>query len=383
MSTLAKAEEISHNRSARAKELRAKGKKIMGYLCCNVPLEMMRAVDIIPYRILGNVEEPVTLADAHLETCLCPFIRSCFDIAMKGEYDFLDGWVIPHSCDNVAATYHLFRYYLSPPYCHFLDVPHVIHLGSHKFFKEEMLFLKRDLEQLAGKEISPQALNEAIKLYNENRDLVRELYELRKEDPPLVSGSEMTQIMVAAMSLPVEECNEWLRSVVKEVKERKDGPEKKAARILIWGGPIDNPGFIRLVEESGANVVVDDQCMGTRHFFADVEITEDPLDGLVLRYLDKIQCPRTCRGEEATTYKGNLGQRFSYILDYARDFKANGVILQILRFCDSHAYELPDLRDYLREAGLPVLALDHEYSLSAIGPLKTRIQAFVEMIGSK
>ncbi|PIU57660.1 MAG: hypothetical protein COS88_00500, partial [Chloroflexi bacterium CG07_land_8_20_14_0_80_51_10] len=84
----------------RAKELHDQGKKAMGYLCCYVPLEFMTALDIVPYRIMGNVNEPITEADVHMETIVCPFIRSAFDIALKGDLSFCDGLVIPHTCDS-------------------------------------------------------------------------------------------------------------------------------------------------------------------------------------------------------------------------------------------------------------------------------------------
>lgn len=373
--------EIYQNRDKRAKDLKAQGSKIIGYFCCHPPLELLTAADMIPYRITGQVREPVTLADAYIETVVCPYMRSCFDMAMKGRYDFLDGLVFPHTCDPVEKAHHVWRYYLKPAYFHYINVPHMVHPPSYGFFKAELRAFKKSIEQYSGSEVSDMSLREAIDLHNENRALVRELYELRKKDPPLLSGTEMTQIIVAAMSIPVTECNHLLASVIDEVKNRKHLPQRREARVLVYGSEIDDIAFIQLIEECGASVVVDDLCLGTRYYWYDVERTDDPLDGLATRYLDKIPCPRTYKDFPGTR-RADLDNRFRYLLNFARDFSVNGVILYIIRFCDTHEFDVPDVIDYLRDAGLNVLHLEDDYSLGTMMQLRTRIQAFLEMIAT-
>ena len=137
-----------------------------------------------------------------------------------------------------------------------------------------------------------------------------------------------------------------------------------------------------MIEELGANVVVDDSCIGTRYFWNDVEKTIDPMDGLATRYLAKIYCPHTIRGkgEGWASYKEDLDERFGHIKSMAHDFYVAGVILYIMRQCDLHQYDVPELRDYLTKEGLPVLNLESDYTMGAIGALRTRIEAFLEMI---
>ncbi len=371
---LAAAKEIYQNRDRRARELKGEGKNIIGYLCCYPPLEIITAAGAVPYRIMGNVREPVTQADAYLEPIWCPYIRSCFDLAIKGKFDFLEGFVSPHSCDIVQRIYDIWKYYIKPAYSHFIDVPHMVdYPSSHQFFKEGLTRFKKSIEEFTANSISDQSLLEAIELHNRNRALMRQLYELRKQDPPLLSGTEVTQVIVASMSLPAEEANELVSGVIEEVKGRKDGPEKKSARVLVYGSEIDDVAFIEMVEESGANVVMDDLCIGTRHHWHEVEKTKDPLDGIVSRYLEKIMCPRTYRA-------GKANERLRYLFDYAKEFNANAVILYIIRFCDTHEFDVPDVRDYLREMGLPVLHIEDDYSTTTMMQFKTRVQAFLEMI---
>jgi benzoyl-CoA reductase/2-hydroxyglutaryl-CoA dehydratase subunit BcrC/BadD/HgdB len=312
---------------------------------------------------------------------MCPFIRSCFDLAIKEKYDFLDGMVMPHSCDTIVKVYDIWRYYKPYDFTHFVNVPHMVHQSSLKFFKIELQLLRKALEKFAGSELGDDKLRRAIKLHNEYRALLRELYDLRKPDPPLLSGAEVTKILVASMTIPVQEANELLPQVIEDIKRRREGgPEKRAARVLVYGSEMDDMAFIKLVEDCGANVVMDDLCTGTRHFWYDVPLTADPLDGMVNRYLDKIPCPRTYR-QTPGGHEADLENRFGYLKQFAQDFKVNATILYIIRYCDTQELDVPDVRDYLKGQGYPVLHLEDDYNLTTIGQLRTRIQAFLEMIG--
>jgi len=109
---LARASAVYHNRRRRAEELKAAGKKIIGYLCAYPPLEMMTALDIVPFRLLGDINEPISKADSCLPSVVCPFIRSTLDLGLKQRYEFLDGVVMAHSCDVAEKTAHIWN---TPP----------------------------------------------------------------------------------------------------------------------------------------------------------------------------------------------------------------------------------------------------------------------------
>jgi len=403
MEGLARAREIYQDRTCRVRELKAEGKKIIGYLCIYPVLEIMTALDLVPYRIFGDMKEPITKADACLPTVVCPFIRSALDLGLKGKYDFLDGVVFSHVCDVAEKTAHIWRTYLNPPYSHFIDTPHTTHKASQEQHKEELKDFKKTLEAFSGKELSSKMLFSAIEAHNQQRALVRELYELRKPDPPLISGTETLQVMSALMSIPLEEGNILLRDVISEIKERKDGPQKKPVRLLIWGSIIDDLPLISMIEDMGANLVMDDTCVGSRFYFSDVELTPDPLDGLAYRYLVELKCPRTFKeatsGETLSTgshqpvsagqtvpevgrkdHLTDLRNRFSYLKDYAQEWNVQGVILQSLKYCDIHGYEVPGLRDYFDSLDLPNTYLEHDYSEGGLAALRTRAQAFLEII---
>ena len=376
---LARAEQIYQNRNQKAKELKAEGKKIIGYLCSFTPVEMITAVDLVPYRITGSMRESIALADAYLETIACPFTRSCLDIALKGSYDFLDGFVVPHACDNIVKLYEIWTYNIKHAYAHFVNVPHTLSKASFEFFEAELGTFKRSLERFSGRELTAEGLRQAIQLHNEQRVLIRKLYELRKQDPPLLSGTEMTKVIVAVMSTPVTEANELLQATIEEVQARRDGPQIKPARLMVCGTGNEETTFIEVVEESGANVVIDDLCFGTRPYWFEVEMDDNPLAGIARSYLEKLNCPRTYR-QSPGSHPADLENRFGYLYEFAKDFKVNGIILYINRYCDTHAFDAPEVKEYLKGKGLPVLEIEGDYPLGGIAGLKTRIQALLETV---
>ena len=377
---MSKVERYYEDYGIRARELKKEGKTVIAYLCSLVPMEIITAAGLVPFRIRGNVNEPITKGDTNLETIACPFIRSCFDLSVKGWYDFCDGIVIPHACDSMARTYSTWRYTLGLPYSHFINVPHTVSGPSMEFFRQELNTFRKSLGRFAQKEIADSDLTEAIHLYNENRDKAKALYELRKSDPPLISGTEISRILTVGMSLPVTESNELFAEVLEELTQRKEAPVHKAPRIMVDGACIDNIDFVKLIEDSGANVVVDSLCIGTRDYLPYTDVGGDPLDALARRYLDKINCPRTYREKAEGTYEKDLASRFGDIGSLGKEFKVDGVILYVYKYCDPFGFEVPARKAYLDSLNIPVLYLEDEYSAGTIGRLRTRIQAFLEVI---
>jgi bcr-type benzoyl-CoA reductase subunit C len=376
---LAKATEIYHNRNKRALELKAEGKKIFGYFCCYAPLELLTTLDIVPFRVLGDMEEPITMSDAHLPSVMCVFYRSCLDIALKGRYGFFEGVVGTHACDAAQRVSQMWRNLMVTSYDFFLDLPHTKRGTAIQFFKDQMVYFKESLEEYTGSRIIDSALEEAIVFHNRQRALVRDLYDLRKDDPPLITGSEVLPVMISLMCIPVDEGIELLEQVIAEVKERSDVPQKRAERVLVWGSLIDNMAMTELIENSGLNIVMDDTAIGSRPFMHDVAMDGDPLHNLTRHYLEDIMCPRTFI-ETDSPYSKHLEKRFGYIKGFIEEWDVNGVLLNLIRNCDPHGYEVPTMKDYLESLGMPVLLIEQNYSTASLEPFRTRVQAFRESI---
>ncbi len=356
----------------RIRRIKAKsGKPVIGYLCCFAPPEIISAAGAIPYRIMGRPGEDNSAADAYVEPYGCTYVRNILARAVRGELDFLDGLVISHSCDMVQRLYGIWTYYHPLPYSYMFNVPHQVSPWAQDFFKRELGFFQESLEKFTGHDIDPDSLKDTLTAYNLNRSLVRELYALRKENPPLVKGSEILDLLIDGGTLPPEDFTALLREKLAEAKlrSRLGG---KGPRIMVWGSVMDDPALLLIIEEAGGRVVADDTCIGFRVWEKDVPLTDDLYTGLTEHYFINFQCPRTDRGP-------GVG-RFDYLLQRAREYNIDGVVGYCISFCDPHKFDYPDLRDYLRKEGLPLLLVDDNYSFEPAGSLKTRLQAFMEMI---
>jgi len=378
---MARVADSYENYGNRAKELSAEGKKVIGYICSFVPLEFITAAGCIPFRIRGDIREPITKGDNLLETIVCPFIRSCFDLCVKDRYDYLSGIVIPHGCDSMVRSYSVWSYSLDFPYFHFVNTPSVVKESSHEFFKEELQSYRKSLESFTGKAVTDDDLAEAIRLHNENRNKTKALYEFKKSDPPLISGTELQKVLTVGASLPVAEANTLFDEVLAELSQRKEAPVKKGPRILLDGPCVDNFEITGIVEESGGNVVIDTTCMGTRDLWPHTDVDGDPVAALARRYLDKINCTKTHRENKAGTFAGDAEERFGDIGARAREFAVDGAILYLYKYCDPFGFEVPARKAYYESLNVPLLYIEDTYSAGTIGQLKTRIQAFLEMIG--
>jgi bcr-type benzoyl-CoA reductase subunit C len=365
----------------RAKELKKEGKKIIGYVCSFVPLEIITAAGCIPFRVRGNIHEPITTGDTLLETIVCPYYRSCFDLSVKEKYAFLSGMIIPHGCDSMVRSYSAWSYSLPYSYFHFVNIPNVCDESSFEFFNAELNTFRKSLEKFTGKAITDEDLAQAIRIYNENRDKVKALYEFRKADPPLISGTELIMVLTVGSSLPIAEANTLFDKVLADIKGREKSPINKGPRIFIDGACLDNIELIKLVEELGGSVVADTICNGARDYFPRTDVGRDPIDALAHRYLDKINCPKTYRKNKAGTFEGDIASRFGDIGAYVREFKADGAILYVYKYCDPFGFEVPARKAYYKSIHVPLLHLEDIYSAGTIGQLRTRIQAFLEMIG--
>jgi len=381
---LGKAREIYLNRSQRVRELKAAGKKIVGYPCVYVPLEMLTALDVVPYQTCGDIREPVTEADRALPHSFCPVMRNYLDCALKGKNDFLDGMVTAHSCDPQEKTARVWESYTHYPYFHFIDVPITIRPEALEYFTSQLSDFRKTLEGFTGKELSKDRLQAAIKSHNRQRALVRELYELTKPSPPLNSGTETVQVLKALTGVPVSEGNDLLTEAISEVRNRSDGPEKQRTRLLIWSSTLGDTDIMQ-VFEAKANVVMNESCGGIRAYRGEVKLTADPLEGLADYYLNEITCARTFRqatpSETKKDYIRDLQSRFGYLKGIIRDWEINGAIMLLVRYCDPFAFEMPSLKDYFDSIGVPSTYIEYDYTVGAMAPMRTRVEAFLETIG--
>ncbi len=364
------------NRDGRARELKEEGNAVIGYLCSFAPPEIIAAAGILPYRIMGKLGDSITEADSYIEPYGCPYIRNCFDQDLKNKHDFLDGFVMAHSCDMAQRVYGIWKYYQKPRYSYFFNVPHQIRKSSQDFFAREIEFFAASIEEFTQVELNNEQIKETISLYNQNRKQVREIFELRKLSPPPISGTEVMMLLVVGLSIPAAEFQQLLSEILDELRDIPSKATKaKRPRVMIWGSILDDIEFLNIIESCGLDVVTDDTCIGTRTYNEDVEITDNINQGLMTSYFKNFKCPRTDRGPGM--------DRFSYFFDLINEFNVEGVIAYTIAFCDPHKLDFPDLRDLLEEKSVPSILIDDDYTLANKEAIRNRLQTFAEILKTK
>jgi len=348
---------------------------VFGWLCTYVPEEIIHAAGALPVRITGYSQE-MELEDgtAYLYINSCSFSRSCLQLGLKGEYDYLDGVIGGSTCDGARRLFDLWRHYIDTPFYHVLTVPRKYTQPAHDLYNSQVAQFKTHLEEFLNIQITDESLYQSTGVYNEARALLKRLYELRKFDNPPITGAETMEALNACFRMPKELFNEWLRSLLDELAI-SDNTHTSRARLMVVGSVMTNPEFIKSIEEQGGLVVTDELCTSTRYWSDPVVLDGDktPVEAISRRYLNNFPCARMFPSDE----------RFNRILDLARDFRVDGVISQIIRYCVPYAHDLPLLTERLKAQGIPTLALDVEYGTSGSGQIRTRVQAFLEMLEAK
>lgn len=361
--------EIFSNRYQLARERAEGGQKVIGWVCTYVPEEMIYAAGILPFRVVGGGYAETPYADGYLYTNLCTFSRNCLEEGLTGKLDFLSGYVSCNSCDHIRRLFDNWMQFMKTPYAKALGVPCKATPATLKYFVQDLTLFRKELGELSGREVTDQALWGAIEVYNRTRRLLEELYELRKADPPPISGAEVMEVVRAACVLPREQYNAMLEEMLQEVRSRRLPADDKY-RLLIYGSELDSPEYLQVIEDLGGWIVTDDLCMGSRYFRGEVKAGDDPLRALAERYLTKPLCPRMHPAMD----------RVRYLQQLAQEFQVDGVIHQTLKFCDLHAAQFLVSKAGLDEIGIPVLNLEREYALSGQGQIKTRVSAFFETL---
>ncbi len=349
------------------------GKKVLGYFCSYIPDEIIHAADILPIRIRARSCADTPMGDAFMCPTTCSYTRCCLELANRKELNYLDGIVSANTCDQIRRLYDNIRFKTPFPYQYFLNIPALVNDITLDWFKHELFKFKEDLEKSFEIKITDEKLKQAVKTYNKSRTLLKDLYFLRKRDRPPISGTELMKVILAGVTIPKEQYNDLLTQLLKEANE-KEGISSHKARIMVVGSMLDDPEFVNVIEEQGGLVVTDSLCFGTRYFWDLVNETANPLDALSERYLSKVSCPRMTDGHPSRT---------QFVKDMIKEFHVDGVILQRMKFCPFWWGEIFMLRNELKELDVPCLELEKEYMLSGVGAMKTRVQAFMELIEAR
>ncbi len=356
-------------------------KKVIGYYCTYIPEELLHAAKLLPFRIRATGTKDTDLADIYMVRFTCSFVRATLDLALRGNYDFLDGFLVCNSCDHSRRMFELFNLKVFnrenfnkkvPQF--YLAIPHVITDEGFEWYKKEVEELKEELEKAYQiKEITNEMLLESINIYNENRKLLRNIHNLRLQEKPKLTGSEFLQINIANSSISKDIANQELNRIINGLKNRKPIDVSNKKRILLVGSIVDDIYFTQLIENSGAFIASDFLCFGTRNFNDDVQLVnyDDPLENITKRLYYRLSCPRMMDDHL---------RRLDFLKEEINRAKVDGVLLQRINNCDLHGCDNMLFTHELKELDIPVLNIDREFYQSDTTRLQTRIEAFIEMI---
>jgi benzoyl-CoA reductase/2-hydroxyglutaryl-CoA dehydratase subunit BcrC/BadD/HgdB len=257
------------------------------------------------------------------------------------------------------------------PLVHYFSMYHTFNDAAKGWFASEVQGLVGAIEKSMGVRIAEEDLRQSIGVYNKTRTLLARLDELRKTDPPALSGTEHMRIVLAGMSMPRERFNEKLEALLPQLEGRQSG-EPGRPRLMVVGGACDIPEFIGFIEARGANIVADGLCFGMRHYRGLIdESGGDPLGAIAERYTSREPCPAVIN---------SFDQSFDILKEVINEWKIDGIVCARLKFCDHWAGRRKMLTDKLRQDGIPLLDLEREYSTAGSGQIGTRVQAFLEML---
>jgi benzoyl-CoA reductase subunit C len=357
-------------------EHKQQGKKVLGWLCTYVPEEIMHAADVLPIRITGYSHEiKPDEGNAYLYVNNCSFSRSCLQLGLRGGYDFLDGIAGGSTCDCARRLMDLWHHYIAAPFYHMITVPQKYSSKAHELYYVQIAQFTQHLSEFTNTDITDTALSHSIQIYNESRELLRKLYDLRKADNPPITGSEIIEIANAGFRMPKETFNEYLKSLLSNIDISRRAYSNSRARLMLTGSILGNHEFVESIEQLGGLVVTDDLCTSTRHWYDMIEVNQDesPLRAIARRYLNNFPCARMIPHDE----------RLKRIRDLAQDCRVDGVISQIVHNCTPYTHELSFVTKMLEAQEIPVLSLDVEYGTASSGQIQTRVQAFLEMLEGK
>ncbi|MFH1117422.1 MAG: 2-hydroxyacyl-CoA dehydratase family protein [Pseudomonadota bacterium] len=349
------------------------GGKVCGYYCTLIPGEILTAAGMVPYRIRGAGSDDTGLADVHMSSNVCTFVRHTVNLALEGQFDFLSGVVCMNGCDQARRAHDVLKQKSKIPFHAFLSVPRAAEERLFSWYKEELENLIAAMEKDFQVKIGPDELREAIGLHNAVRTKLIELNELRRGSNPPLSGSEALTVTVAAHLMPLKDFDE-LAGELLDATAGGEEPRNYRARFIVTGGELDEPEFLKAIEEQGGLVVYEDTCFGARFYEELVAEDGDPLDKIAERYFYRVPCARMFN---------SFSPRYANIERIKQAYKADGLIAQRMKQCVINAGHLYNFIRRGRENGLPTLVLDREYLAGGYGQVKTRVQAFIENIESK
>ena len=352
------------------------GRKAIGYMPIYVPREIVHAAGMLPVGIFGGGDQlEVIQGDAYYQSYICRIPRSTIELGLTGRLDGLDGMLFPSICDVIRNLSGMWQILFKDKYVRYFDVPQNYEdaIGG-RYYVHELEVLRDDLGRLRGKAITDDELNASIRVYNDNRAAVRDLYAYRAEKPWQAPTSEVYLVLRAGMVLPPEEHTALIRDYV-AATDRVPRQKRDNARIVMTGSFCEQPplGLIKSVEMAGCYIVDDDFMLITRWLTNDVRDDGRPLDELSKAFLHD-------SASTAARYDAKREDKGQFLLGQVRKRGAEGVVFAAPSFCDPALLERPMLQDVLAKHKVPYTAFKYAENTGQMAPIREQAGTFADSI---
>ena len=363
------------------------GKICVAYTCENTPEPLMNLPGTFSARLRAPRTGSMEVATYYLTSFLCEYSRALLERAIEGGYSFADCIITPDGCsmmNRCVENMELLKTMGKDKPNFFYEYMEIPMKGDDNGLNLYVLQCKnhilKPLAEHYGIDTSDAAIRKAVAEHNKVCELIRAIGEYRKGEHPRITGYEFHILTLATYACPKYLLIDKLEETLEELKTRE--PDEKfpyRARVVVVGSEVDDLDFIKLIEDSGAYVCADRFCYGSLPGRDPIVLTddEDALTQICRQYMQRAECPRYM---DMPKMQG----RRQYVADTAKEYGADGIIYEQMKFCDPWAYEKMLGSHILREDfGYPVLAVDRPYSIATSGQMRTRVQAFVESMEIK
>ena len=373
---------LSEVHGLRIKELqdaKAQGRKIIGTFCVFVPEEIVLAANGVQVGLCAGAEAGKEAAEKILPRSTCALIKSFVGFKLSRLCPFIESCdlvVGETTCDGKKKAYEIFADY-APVYV--MEIPQMKNACDRDLWRNELIRFKNRIEEVTGNTITADNLRAAIGLVNARRSVLQRLNRLRAASPVPISGRDVLLINQISFYDDPSRFTENITKLCDEIEQQvaagKGVVPKESPRLMLSGCPMAVPNWKLpyIIESSGAVIVGEESCIGTRNTRDLVQegngSLDALLDALVDRYM-KIDC---------ACFTPNT-ERLDHIVEMARDLNVNGVVHYGLSFCQPYGMEAFKVEQALRKADIPMLSIETDYSMEDVEQLKTRVEAFVEMI---
>ncbi len=344
----------------------------VGFTCAYTPVALIDAAGLVPFRVLPVGDAP-DRAGSLLHDNMCPHIKRVLDRVLAGDVPDLAGVVLMDSCDAMRRLADAWGAARPAERVVFLDLPVNCDDRSVAYFRKELDRLVGQLCEWSGRQVTADVVTRSVERYNDLASRLALLAE-RAADGALPGGRKALQeILDRSVTQPVAES----LAELKRIDDEPDVPQDTDARtpVFLFGNVLPGPEPFELLEACGCRVVGDDVCTGSRQLVPmTIKGTEDVMTQLARAVLSRPPCARTVDASQP-------GQLAEQVRARAKACGAKGVVAHVMKFCDPYLARLPAVRESLQEAGLPLLVLEGDCTLRSLGQQRTRVEAFVEMLG--